>query len=302
MVKEATKNHWTNKKARDNLSAIENTMLAGFLIAFRESLEASLIVGVILSYLRRTRQTQYNNTVYIGIAAGVVGSIIGAYIFHAVAGGFSGRTEEIFEGATMLIGAALLTSMIIWMMRQRKVAQQLEEKVEKSIQSTQQFELFFLVFVAILREGIETVIFMNAAITLSQGSTIRGAILGLIAAVALGYLLFVKSLKINIKKFFTATSVLLILFAAGLIAHGIHEFQEAGIVPIVIEHLWDINPTTLSDGTYPILHEKGMLGSIFKGLFGYNGNPSLIEVLSYILYLVGISFVWKRITQEKRVV
>ncbi len=277
-------------------------MLAGFLIAFRESLEASLIVGVILSYLRRTRQTQYNNTVYIGIAAGVVGSIIGAYIFHAVAGGFSGRTEEIFEGATMLIGAALLTSMIIWMMRQRKVAQQLEEKVEKSIQSTQQFELFFLVFVAILREGIETVIFMNAAITLSQGSTIRGAILGLIAAVALGYLLFVKSLKINIKKFFTATSVLLILFAAGLIAHGIHEFQEAGIVPIVIEHLWDINPTTLSDGTYPILHEKGMLGSIFKGLFGYNGNPSLIEVLSYILYLVGISFVWKRITQEKRVV
>ena len=101
----------------------------------------------------------------------------------------------------------------------------------------------------------------------------------------MGYALFVWSLKINIKKFFTITSILLIFFAAGLVAYGIHELQEAGIIPELIPHLWDLNPPVNSDGSYPILHERGYIGSILKGLFGYNGNPSLLEVVGYLLYL-----------------
>ncbi len=274
-------------------------MFAGFIIAFRESLEASLVVGIILSYLKRTNQTAYNNVVYIGVAAGIAASIIGAILFQQLAGGFEGRTEEIFEGITMLVGAALLTTMILWMMKQSKVAQKIEEKVETKIQKGKSFELFALVFVAILREGIETVIFLNAAMNISSYGTLTGALIGLVSAIALGYAIFVAMKKVDLKKFFTATSVLLILFAAGLVAHGIHEFQEAGLVPIVNEHVWDINPEVVTEGVYPLLHEKGHIGSIFKGLFGYNGNPSLIEVASYLIYLVFISITWKAMKKKK---
>ena len=85
----------------------------------------------------------------------------------------------------------------------------------------------------------------------------------------------------------------MIFFAAGLVAYGIHELQEAGVIPIIIEHVWDINPPLNPDGSYPLLHENGYIGSILKGLLGYNGNPSLIEVLSYSIYLVLVLGLWR---------
>jgi high-affinity iron transporter len=260
-------------------------MLPSFIITFREVLEMALIIGIVLSYLHKTNQTKYNNVVYVGIGAAILTSIIGAIGFQNLAGGFSGRTEEIFEGVTMLIGAALLTSMIYWMSKQKAMAQKIRDKVETNILKEHRVGLFFLIFVAILREGIETVIFLSAADTVSSSSILSGSLLGMIAAIILGYLLFVATMKINLKHFFNFTSVLLILFAAGLVAHGIHELQEGGVVPIINEHVWGINPSVLADGSYPILHEKGYIGSIFKGLLGYNGNPSLIEVISYLAYL-----------------
>jgi high-affinity iron transporter len=99
-------------------------------------------------------------------------------------------------------------------------------------------------------------------------------------------------MKINLKRFFNMTGILLILFAAGLVAYGVHELQEAGIIPTFVEHLWDINPPVNPDGTYPLLHENGYGGSVLKGLFGYNGNPSLLEVLSYVTYLGLALILW----------
>jgi high-affinity iron transporter len=143
--------------------SIKGKMIPSFIITFREVLEAALIVGIVLSYLIRTRQAQYNNIVYLGVALGIVASIIGAIVFTAIAGGFTGRAEKIFEGITMLVGAFLLTTMILWMMKQKQVAQELEHRVATEITKRHKFGLFLLVFVAILREGIETVIFLNAA-------------------------------------------------------------------------------------------------------------------------------------------
>src|SRR3989344_2685140 len=108
-------------------------MIESFIITFRETLEAALIVGIILSYLVRIKQTKYNNVVYIGVAAGIAASIIGALIFTKIAGGFPGGAEEIFEGVTMLIGAALLTTMILWMMKQKHIAGELEHKVSTEL-------------------------------------------------------------------------------------------------------------------------------------------------------------------------
>lgn len=277
-------------------------MVPSFIITFREVLEAALIVGIILSFLVRTGQTQYNPVVYIGIIAGVVASIIAALLFTSLAGGFSGRAEEIFEGFAMLAGALLLTTMILWMMKQKHIAKELEQRVSTELHEAHKFGLFSLVFIAILREGAETVIFLQAASLVSTNNTLIGALAGIVAAVLLGYAIFVGSMKINIKRFFTLTSFVLVLFAAGLVAHGVHELQEATLIPTVIEHVWEINPPVNPDGSYPILHEKGYIGSIFTGLFGYNGNPSLLEVMSYLIYLVLVFLLWRNIERVHRII
>jgi len=273
-------------------------MIPSFIITFRETLEAALIVGIVLGYLARTKQTKYNNVVYAGIASAILASIVGAFLFTNLAGGFTGRAEELFEGIVMLIGASLLTTMILWMMKQRHIATELQDRVATEVGEAHRFGLFSLVFVAVLREGIETVIFLGAASFVSTDNNLIGAIAGMLAAMLLGYAIFAGSMRINLKKFFNITSILLILFAAGLVAQGVHELQEAGIIPTVIEHVWNINPPPNPDGSYPPLHENGYVGSILKGLFGYNGDPSLIEVLTYLLYLL-LVFVWWR--REERV-
>jgi high-affinity iron transporter len=277
-------------------------MIISALITFRESLEAILIIGIILSYLKKTNHTRYNKIVYVSVALAVSVSIALAYVFFSIAGGFTGVLEEVFEGITMLIGAALLTTMILWMMNQRNVATSLEQKLDVEISEAHKLGIFLLVFVSILREGIELVIFLGAASFVSEESNLLGAIIGMAIAMVIGYLIFVSSRKISLKKFFTITSVLLILFAAGLVAHGIHELQEANVFPIIIEELWNINPPLNPDGTYPLLHDSGLIGSVFKGLFGYNGNPSLLETLSYIIYLLIAILIWFFIDKKKQVV
>jgi high-affinity iron transporter len=154
--------------------------------------------------------------------------------------------------------------------------------------------LFSLAFVAVVREGIETALFMTAAaFSTTPTQTLVGGILGLAVAVVLGWLIFTAGRRLNVRAFFRGTSVLLILFAAGLFAHGVHEFQEAGLLPVILEHVYDINP---------ILDENGTVGAFLKALFGYNGNPSLLESLSYLAYFVAIGLLtvrgWKTLPRR----
>ncbi len=278
-------------------------MISSFIITFRETLEAALIVGIILAYLSKTKRQKYNNIVYMGIVSAIITSIIGAFLFNSLVGGFTGRAEEIFEGIAMLFAAFLLTFMILWMLKQKHIVIDLHKKVDKEIDQQHKAGLFFLVFISVLREGIETVIFLGAAsFVATTENSIIGAILGIAIAIILGYFIFVAGKKINLKKFFNVTSIILILFAAGLTAHGIHEFQEANLLPTYIEHVWDINPELNADGSYPMLHEKGAVGSIAKGLLGYNGDPSLTEILSYFVYLVLILILWGNIDRIHKVI
>jgi high-affinity iron transporter len=275
-------------------------MIASFFITFREALEAALIVGIVLGYLARTGQARYNRIVYLAIGAAVAASFAGAALFNTVAGGFTGRAEQIFEGATMLIGAALLTTMILWMMGQRRVATELRQKVATTVAGAQGSGLFALVFVSVLREGVETVIFLGAASFAATDYSFAGALAGLLVAGLLGYAIFAGSLRLDLRKFFTVTSILLILFAAGLAAQGVHELQEAHVLPVVLEHVWDVNPPLNPNGSYPLLHENGALGSILKALFGYNGNPSLLELVTYLGYLLLVSVLWRRAARQGR--
>ncbi|MDP7180589.1 MAG: FTR1 family protein [Candidatus Woesearchaeota archaeon] len=278
-------------------------MISSFVITFRETLEAALIIGIILAYLVKTKRTKYNNIVYLGITSAIIASIIAAFLFNSLAGGFTGRAEEIFEGIAMLFAAFLITFMILWMLKQKHVQVELHQKVQKEIDEQHKAGLFFLVFISVFREGIETVIFLSAAnFATSATNGLMGALIGIIAAVILGYAIFVWGKNLNLKKFFNVTGVILILFAAGLVVHGVHEFQEAKLLPTYIEHVWDMNPPENPDGSFPALHEKGSVGSIAKGLLGYNGNPSLIEVFSYLAYILAIVLLWRNIDKVHEVI
>ena len=135
-----------------------------------------------------------------------------------------------------------------------------------------------LAFVVVVREGIETVLFLFAATRVAESAVlfIIGGFLGLGTAIAMGYGIYKGSSRLNLRTFFNVTSVVLIVFAAGLLAHGIHELQEAAIIPVMVEHVWDINH---------VLPEKSTFGRFLTAIFGYNGNPSLIEVGAYFAYL-----------------
>ena len=255
-------------------------MIAALLIAFREGLEAALIVGIVLGYLKKMGYKR-QAAVWWGVASAVIVSVIAGVALQVLGIAFEGRGEELFEGIAMLLAAAVLTWMIFWMQRQgRSIRAELEADVRHAVIGGSQWALFALAFVAVVREGIETALFLTAAaFSATPAQTLIGGGLGLALAVVVGWLLFAVSVRLDVRAFFRVTSVLLILFAAGLVAHGVHELQEAGVLPVIIEHVWDINP---------ILDENSTVGSILKALLGYNGNPSLLEVITYSVYFIVI--------------
>ena len=149
-----------------------------------------------------------------------------------------------------------------------------------------------LAFLAVFREGVELALFLMAARIASDPiSVLVGAVLGLGAAILLGWMLFATTRRLNLRHFFQITNVLLLFFAAGMVAYGVHELNEAAWIPPIIENIWDINH---------IVSDKSELGGILKALFGYNGNPSLSEVLAYLGYFVVLGTILLR-NQRKQV-
>lgn len=253
-------------------------MLGSFLIILREGLEAAIIIGILLAYIYQIKKVSLSKYVYIGTGFGVLGSLLAAYLFQTFAGGFQGQSEEIFEGIAMLIAVIILTTMIIWVHRQSKnIKGEIQGKIDNAVENKQVWSIALLAFISVLREGIEVVLFFSASSSTSSVSdTIIGGLLGLLAAIILAVLILKSSRKLNIGTFFKYSGLLIILISSGLLAHGIHELQEAFVLPIIIEHIWDMNG---------FINEKAGLGLFLKAIFGYNGNPSLIETIFYFLYL-----------------
>lgn len=258
-------------------------MAASFLITLREGLEAALIIGIVLSVLQRLGQAHYSRSVWLGVAAAIGVSTVVGVALTLLGIALEGRAEKIFEGVAMLLAAGVLTWMIFWMQQQgRQFQDRLERDVQVAASTGSAGALLSLAFVAVVREGIEMVLFLTAAaFNVTSLQILVGGFIGLGIAAMLGYLIFAAGRQVNVRLFFRATSVLLLLFAAGLIAHAVHELQEAALLPTFIEHVWDINH---------ILDEDGLVGSLLEALFGYNGNPSLLEVVAYLLYagVVGV--------------
>jgi high-affinity iron transporter len=252
-------------------------MFPSLLLALREGLEAALIIGIILGALQKLNQENLKPVVWRGVALAVVLSFVAGLGLNYLGMEFEGQFEEVFEGIAMLLAAAILTWMILWMQRKGgEIQQDIEAKTAHATLNQGGSALLILAFLAVFREGIELALFLMAARMASDPiSVLVGAILGLGGAILLGWMIFATTRRLNLRHFFQITNVLLLLFAAGLVAHGVHEFNEAGWVPSIVENVWDINH---------LLSDKSEIGGILKALFGYNGNPSLTEVIAYLGY------------------
>ena len=269
-------------------------MLASYLLSLREGLEAALIIGIVLGAVSKIRRTDLIPAVWLGTLSAVGISILTALLLTRFGMSLEDPAEAIFEGLTMLTAAGILTWMIFWMGKQaRFLKSELEAGVNKAAASTGKRAVFWLAFIAVVREGVELAIFITAAFFAGNPSqtmnntiqTLAGTILGLGTAALLGYTIFATALRLDLRRFFQVTGLLLILFAAGLVAHGIHEFNEVGWIPVVVEHVWDVNT---------ILDENSLGGQLLQTLFGYNGNPSLTEMITYFVYIAVVGVFWRR--------
>lgn len=207
-------------------------MGAGFVV-LREGFEASLIVGIVLAYLGRTGRRDAFRPVWIGAFAAFLISAAAAGLLFAIGAELKGTSEKIFEGTAMLVAAGLLTWMIFWMRRQaRSIRRELEEQVASALASGSAFALGLVAFVGVLREGVETALFLYGTVSGTNAlvSTTSAAV-GLAAAVALGYLFYRGASRLDLRRFFTVTSVLLLVFAGWLLARGLGELEEVGILP-----------------------------------------------------------------------
>jgi high-affinity iron transporter len=199
----------------------------------REGFEASLIVGIVLAFLNRSGRRDGFWPVWIGAAAALVLSLAAGALLFAIGAELEGGAAKAFEGGAMLAAAGLLTWMIFWMRRQaRLIKQELEDQVESALARGSAFALALVVFVGVLREGVETALFLFGTV---EGSNrlvaTTGAAVGLAAAVMLGYLFYRGVSRLDLRRFFSWTSVLLLLFAGWLLAQGLYELGEAGALP-----------------------------------------------------------------------
>lgn len=252
-------------------------MFVSFLLTLREGLEAALIVGIVFGYLRKIGQIQYGRPAWAGVISAVALSAALAVGIMAVGAELEGRVEQLFEGTTMFVAVGVLTWMIFWMRTQaRHMKTVLEGQVQMAVKNGAAWGLFALTFLSVFREGVETALFLGAAAFQTTGwETLVGSVLGLGLATAIGYFIYASTVRLNVRLFFAVTSLLLLVFAAGLFMHGVHEFQEAGLLPEMIERVWD---------TSALISKQSLLGQFLRTLVGYTPAPSLVEVIAYVGY------------------
>ncbi len=263
-------------------------MLPSFLLTLREGVEAALVIGIILGALRKMDRSDLIGPVWAGVSAGLLATLSAAVLMDLAGAEFEGANEAVFEGITMLLAAGLLTWMILWMQGQsRGMKASLEAKIRQAISQRGRMALFLLAFLAVVREGLELSLYLLAARYASNlADTLVGSGIGLAFAVVLGWMLYNSSRRLSLRRFFQITNILLLVFAAGLVGQGISALIEAGWIPSIVSHVWDLNN---------ILPESSLFGQALKTLFGYNATPPLTSVVAYTAYLVILVYVLARL-------
>jgi high-affinity iron transporter len=255
-------------------------------LAFREALEAALITAIILAYLKRTKRNPLAKYIWYGAYGAAAASVTIGILLWLLYGSLSGPTKALFEGVAAIFAVFVLSSMIFWMATKgRELGIEVERRVEDITTRGATLALASFSFIVIFREGLETVLFLTPFLLRDGIGTLAGASLGVGASFALGYMIFVFGVKINIRKFFYFTSILLILLAGGLAGYGVHELVEYA-------ENTEINLGWVGEPAYVLnipedspLHHKGVIGSVFAVMFGYTVKAEWARVIVHFTYL-----------------
>lgn len=267
-------------------------MLASFLITFREGLEAFLLVGIALVYLSKMNARQHNKYIYLGVLMGLLLSLIVAVIFQMLVDQFSNEHyRNMLMAFILLFATGVLSYMAIWMQKQsKKQISDVKKKLDDYISTGNLVGLVTLSFLAVLREGFETILFFSAIMysgngdfTMQQG--IIGAILGIVSSLVLVYLLMRGTRSLSLTPFFKYTSLLIIIIAAGLFSSAVSMLQAIEWLPIYKAVVFDIAH---------ILDDTSLVGTFLRALFGYNSSPSLMVLIAWIGYMSCFITLWYR--------
>lgn len=261
-------------------------MLIAFLIMLREGIEAALIVGIVAGFLKQSGHSRLMPKVWLGVALAALMCLGIGYGIHSATGEIPQKEQEFVVGVIGLVAVAMLTYMILWMKKAaRSMKQQLQDSVQMALNrgNGQGWALVGMAFLAVAREGLESVFFLLAVFQQSPTWSMPvGAVLGLLAAVVIGALIYQGGMRLNLAKFFRWTGAFLIVVAAGLVAGSLRALHEAG----VWNHLQEV---VFDSSKY--LHEDSPLGVLLGGFFGYTDHPTQSEVLAWLLYLVPV-MIW----------
>ncbi len=263
-------------------------MFSSFVTLLREGFEVTLLVAIVLAYLVKIERREDIRQVWYGVGAALLVSLVVGGTLFATAGGLEGRAEQIFEGTAMWVAVGFLTYMILWMRREsRNVARSIRQGIDSAVERGGSLALASLVFVMVLREGVETALFIFGITRTSEPLQVAfGAALGIAGAVALGYAVYAGGKRINLGTFFKVTGLFLILVAAGLLAHGVAEFEEAGLLPAIMP-LWDVSGS-------PVLGEESLLSQFLTAFFGWDPEANLLELLAWFTYIVAVGYAFLR--------
>lgn len=261
-------------------------MLIAFLIMLREGIEAALIVGIVAGFLKQSGHSRLMPKVWLGVALAALMCLGIGYGIHSATGEIPQKEQEFVVGVIGLVAVAMLTYMILWM---KKAARSMKQQLQNSVQTAlnrgngQGWALVGMAFLAVAREGLESVFFLLAVFQQSPTWSMPvGAVLGLLTAVVIGALIYQGGMRLNLAKFFRWTGAFLIVVAAGLVAGSLRALHEAG----VWNHLQEV---VFDSSKY--LHEDSPLGVLLGGFFGYTDHPTQGEVLAWLLYLVPV-MIW----------
>ena len=262
-------------------------MAVTFLISFRESLEAFLLVGILLAYLRRLGGARYAKWIYVGVVMGLLASVVAAFVLQVVVDQFSNELyRAILTAGIMLAASCILTYMAIWMHKQARAhTEQAKRQLESYIGTGNVIGVAMLAFFSVWREGIETVLFLSALAYTGEGLSVVGGLAGLVLAILLIWLLMTGTRRVPLQVFFRYTSLLLIVIAAGLLGSAVNMLQSANVVPGSTTPLFDISG---------ILPDTSGLGVFLRGLFGYNASPTAPQFAFWALYLAIAVLFWRR--------
>ncbi len=263
-------------------------MIPTFVIFLREGLEASMIVAILLAYLDQIQQRKHFRDVYLGVLVATVLVLGGGFAAYYLIQRYEGSTvQTVFETVTYLLAAVFLTFMTYWMQaHSRTMSAELRRRSDAALNGRTRWGLGVLSFQAVGREGLETTVFTLAIIFASSNQAgtpvhgsgvLLGAVLGLAVAVAIAFAIFKMGRRLNLGKFFRIVGVILMLFAAGLLADAVQNMQQLGWLPFGTHALWN------SSG---FMSESSSVGDVFHNLLGYAEQPTVLQVVVWVAYVV----------------